>query len=110
MIGAGYVGLVSAACFSEFGWNVTCTDKDADKIEQLRRGSVPVYEPRLEELLERNLRNGRISFSTELALAVATPISYSLPSARRYVVATAMPISPSSSKQSRSLRPISTAS
>jgi len=70
MIGAGYVGLVSAACFSEFGWNVTCTDKDADKIEQLRRGLVPVYEPRLEELLERNLRNGRISFSTELALAV----------------------------------------
>jgi len=70
MIGAGYVGLVSAACFSEFGWNVTCTDKDADKIEQLRRGSVPIYEPRLEELLERNLRNGRISFSTELALAV----------------------------------------
>jgi UDPglucose 6-dehydrogenase len=70
MIGAGYVGLVSAACFSEFGWNVTCTDKDADKIEQLRRGLVPVYEPRLEELLERNLRNGRISFSTELAPAV----------------------------------------
>jgi UDPglucose 6-dehydrogenase len=84
MIGAGYVGLVSAACFSEFGWNVTCTDKDADKIEQLRRGSVPIYEPRLEELLERNLRNGRISFSTELApvvgeadlvfLAVGTPM------------------------------------
>jgi UDPglucose 6-dehydrogenase len=70
MIGAGYVGLVSAACFSEFGWNVTCTDKDADKIEQLRRGSVPIYEPRLEELLERNLSNGRISFSTELAPAV----------------------------------------
>jgi UDPglucose 6-dehydrogenase len=70
MIGAGYVGLVSAACFSEFGWNVTCTDKDADKIEQLRRGSVPMYEPRLGELLERNLRNGRISFSTELAPAV----------------------------------------
>ena len=70
MIGAGYVGLVSAACFSEFGWNVTCTDKDADKIEQLRRGSVPIYEPRLEELLERNLGNGRISFSTELAPAV----------------------------------------
>ena len=70
MIGAGYVGLVSAACFSEFGWNVTCTDKDADKIEQLRRGLVPIYEPRLEELLERNLGNGRISFSTELAPAV----------------------------------------
>ena len=70
MIGAGYVGLVSAACFSEFGWKVACTDKDADRIEQLRRGSVPIYEPRLEELLERNLRNGRISFSTELAPAV----------------------------------------
>jgi UDPglucose 6-dehydrogenase len=69
MIGVGYVGLVSAACFSEFGWKVACTDKDADWIEQLRRGSVPIYEPRLEELLERNLRNGRISFSTELAPA-----------------------------------------
>src|SRR6187551_2729768 len=84
MIGAGYVGLVSAACFSEFGWKVTCTDKDADRIEQLRRGSVPIYEPRLEELLERNLRNGRISFTTDLAssvgdadlvfLAVGTPM------------------------------------
>ncbi len=70
MIGAGYVGLVSAACFSEFGWKVTCVDKDADKIEQLRRGRVPIYEPRLEELLERNLRNGRIDFRTELGAAV----------------------------------------
>jgi UDPglucose 6-dehydrogenase len=70
MIGAGYVGLVSAACFSEFGWNVTCTDKDAERIQQLHRGSVPIYEPRLEELLERNLRNGRINFSTELAPAI----------------------------------------
>jgi len=84
MIGAGYVGLVSAACFSEFGWKVACTDKDAARIEQLRRGHVPIYEPRLEELLQRNLRMGRISFSTELApsvgeadlvfLAVGTPI------------------------------------
>jgi UDPglucose 6-dehydrogenase len=70
MIGAGYVGLVSAACFSEFGWKVACTDKDAEKIEQLRGGHVPVYEPRLEELLQRNLRMERISFSTELAPAV----------------------------------------
>jgi UDPglucose 6-dehydrogenase len=70
MIGAGYVGLVSAACFSEFGWTVTCIDKDADRIGQLCRGRVPIYEPRLEELLERNLRNGRISFSTELGRAV----------------------------------------
>jgi UDPglucose 6-dehydrogenase len=71
MIGAGYVGLVSAACFSEFGWNVTCIDKDADKIEQLCRGHMPIYEPRLDELLERNLRNGRIEFSTDLGRAVA---------------------------------------
>jgi UDPglucose 6-dehydrogenase len=70
MIGAGYVGLVSAACFSEFGWKVACTDKDAERIEQLRGGRVPIYEPRLEELLQRNLRMGRISFSTELVPAV----------------------------------------
>jgi UDPglucose 6-dehydrogenase len=70
MIGAGYVGLVSAACFSEFGWNVTCVDKDAGRIDQLRRGRVPIYEPRLEELLDRNLRMGRISFSTELDPAI----------------------------------------
>jgi UDPglucose 6-dehydrogenase len=84
MIGAGYVGLVSAACFSEFGWKVTCVDKDAGRIEQLLQGRVPIYEPRLEELLERNLRMGRISFSTELDpatgdadlvfLAVGTPM------------------------------------
>ena len=70
MIGAGYVGLVSAACFSEFGWKVTCVDKDAEKIDQLCQGRVPIYEPRLDELLDRNLRNGRISFSTELGEAV----------------------------------------
>ena len=71
MIGAGYVGLVSAACFSEFGWKVTCIDNDAGKIDRLCQGHVPIYEPRLEELLERNLRNGRIRFSTELGPAVA---------------------------------------
>lgn len=70
MIGAGYVGLVSAACFSEFGWNVACVDKDASRIEQLRHGRVPIYEPRLDELLERNLRMGRIRFTTDLADAV----------------------------------------
>ena len=74
MIGAGYVGLVSAACFSEFGWSVTCIDKDAEKIEQLCRGHMPIYEPRLDELLERNLRNGRIKFSTDLGRAVAEAV------------------------------------
>ena len=71
MIGAGYVGLVSAACFSEFGWKVTCIDKDAGKIDQLRRGQVPIYEPRLDELLQRNLRMRRLDFATELAGAVS---------------------------------------
>ena len=71
MIGAGYVGLVSAACFSEFGWNVACIDKEAAKIDLLRRGHVPIYEPRLDELFERNLRMGRISFATDLAEPVA---------------------------------------
>ena len=67
MIGAGYVGLVSAACFSEFGWTVKCVDKDLSKIENLRQGKLPIYEPRLDELLHRNLRMGRIAFSSDLA-------------------------------------------
>jgi UDPglucose 6-dehydrogenase len=71
MIGAGYVGLVSAACFSEFGWNVICIEKDPEKVERLRAGEVPIYEPRLDELLERNLRMGRISFATDANQAVA---------------------------------------
>jgi UDPglucose 6-dehydrogenase len=70
MIGAGYVGLVSAACFAEFGWNVICVDKDAERIAQLGRGEVPIYEPGLTSLLERNVRAGRIRFSTSLAHAV----------------------------------------
>jgi UDPglucose 6-dehydrogenase len=71
MIGAGYVGLVSAACFSEFGWSVECVDKDGDRVAQLQAGRVPIYEPGLDDLLERNLENGRIRFSTELGKAVA---------------------------------------
>jgi UDPglucose 6-dehydrogenase len=70
MIGAGYVGLVSAVCFSEFGWTVNCVDRDADKIARLRRGEIPIYEPGLEELLARNAEMGRLHFFTELALAV----------------------------------------
>ncbi|MGV1014481.1 MAG: 3-hydroxyacyl-CoA dehydrogenase NAD-binding domain-containing protein, partial [Methyloceanibacter sp.] len=70
MVGAGYVGLVSAACFSEFGWTVTCIDKDAGKIDRLRQGHLPIYEPRLDELLLRNVQMGRLSFSTELGSAV----------------------------------------
>ena len=70
MIGAGYVGLVSAACFAEFGWSVTCIDKDADRIARLKKGDVPIYEPGLDELLERNTAAGRLHFSTTLSEAV----------------------------------------
>jgi UDPglucose 6-dehydrogenase len=70
MIGAGYVGLVSAVCFSEFGWNVCCVDTDPAKIEQLNAGKVPIYEPGLEEMLHRNAANGRIRFTTDLSAAL----------------------------------------
>ncbi len=70
MIGAGYVGLVSAACFAEFGWNVACIDKDRKRIESLKRGEVPIYEPGLENLLRHNLEAGRLAFSDQLGPAV----------------------------------------
>ena len=72
MIGTGYVGLVSGACFADFGHHVTCVDKDGDKISSLRSGIVPIYEPGLGEVVATNLRDGRLKFSTELAQAVRT--------------------------------------
>src|SRR5438067_8320245 len=71
MIGTGYVGLVSGACFSEFGVNVTCVDKDAGKIERLSRGEMPIYEPGLDQLVASNTAVGRLSFTTNLKAAVA---------------------------------------
>jgi UDPglucose 6-dehydrogenase len=71
MIGTGYVGLVSGACFSEFGIDVVCVDKDERKIEMLRRGEIPIYEPGLDQLVARNAAEGRLAFSTNLAEAVA---------------------------------------
>ncbi|SDU02325.1 UDP-glucose/GDP-mannose dehydrogenase family protein [Stappia sp. ES.058] len=71
MIGTGYVGLVSGVCFSEFGFDVTCVDIDADKIARLNAKEVPIYEPGLDALIERNLEAGRLAFTTEFDAAVA---------------------------------------
>ncbi|AHD12071.1 UDP-glucose dehydrogenase family protein [Phaeobacter gallaeciensis] len=71
MIGTGYVGLVSGVCFSDFGHDVVCVDKDAAKIARLQAGEVPIYEPGLEDLMARNVAAGRLAFTDDLAAAVA---------------------------------------
>ncbi len=82
MIGAGYVGLVSGACFADFGHQVVCVDKDAGKVAALNRGEIPIFEPGLDDLVEANMRQGRLEFSTETTrvkdadavfIAVGTP-------------------------------------
>jgi UDPglucose 6-dehydrogenase len=70
MIGTGYVGLVSGACLSEFGHQVVCVDKDADKVASLRAGGIPIYEPGLDEVVAANDKAGRLSFETDIAAAV----------------------------------------
>ena len=70
VIGAGYVGLVSGACFADFGHTVTCVDHDSDKIAALRAGEIPIFEPGLDDLVANNTRQGRLTFTTEVAAAV----------------------------------------
>ena len=71
VIGTGYVGIVTGACFSEFGVQVTCVDKLPEKIDALRRGEIPIYEPGLEDIVARNTRSGRLSFTLDLVDAVS---------------------------------------
>ena len=70
IIGTGYVGLVSGACFAEMGNEVICVDADVSKVEALEQGRIPIYEPGLEDYVKRNARDHRLSFTTDLAAAV----------------------------------------
>ena len=103
MIGTGYVGLVSGACFAEFGPDVTCVDVDAAKIERLLNGEIPIYEPGLDALVAKGIKSGRLAFTTDLATAVseadAVFIAVGTPSRRgdghadlRYVEAAALEV------------------
>jgi UDPglucose 6-dehydrogenase len=103
MIGTGYVGLVSGACFAEFGTEVTCVDQNADKVARLQRGEIPIYEPGMDALVARGVEAGRLTFTTDLTGAVREAdvvfIAVGTPSRRgdghadlRYVEAAALEI------------------
>ena len=70
VVGSGYVGLVAGACFAETGNDVVCVDKDAEKIARLQRNEIPIYEPGLEPMVQRNQAEGRLTFTTDLGAAV----------------------------------------
>ncbi len=70
IIGSGYVGLVTGACFAEFGVNVTCVDRDIEKVALLQQGKIPIYEPGLEDLVKKNLQNGHLSFTSDIVHAI----------------------------------------
>ena len=75
IVGVGYVGLVTGSCFAEFGHNVVCVDNDEEKIESLRQGKIPIYEPGLEEMVKRNQTAGRLHFVTDAAEAVENSLA-----------------------------------
>ncbi|MDP6386063.1 MAG: NAD(P)-binding domain-containing protein, partial [Planctomycetota bacterium] len=99
VVGTGYVGLVAGTCFAESGNSVACIDIDAEKVATLRKGESPIYEPGLKELLQRNLRDGRLSFTTDYAegmegaeiafIAVGTPPGEDGQADIKYVLAAA---------------------
>ena len=93
MVGTGYVGLVTGACFSEFGWQVSCIDRDTAKIAKLLAGEIPIYEPGLERLVATNRKLGGSISPSIWDLACVTPMQCSLPLARRRGAARAMRIS-----------------
>ena len=76
VIGTGYVGLVTGACFAEMGSTVTCVDKDAEKVIALKEGRIPIHEPGLESIVSANARQGRLRFTTSIAEAVSTSDIY----------------------------------
>jgi UDPglucose 6-dehydrogenase len=75
VVGTGYVGLVTGACLADFGNNVTCVDKDEHKIDMLRGGEMPIYEPGLDALVEKNVREGRLEFTTDLSQAIGSALA-----------------------------------
>jgi len=83
MIGTGYVGLVSGTCFSEFGHDVVCVDKDAAKVEKLNNGIMPIFEPGLDSLVASNVKAGRLSFTMAVPLRLSRPPPQPLPSAQK---------------------------
>ena len=91
VIGAGYVGLVSGACFADFGHHVTCVDKDAGRIASLKRAEIPIFEPGLADLVATNMAQERLSFSTSPTTS-ATPMRCLSQSARSHAVAMVTPI------------------